>query len=253
MKIDINVDAGESFGRYVLGNDAEILKYVTSANVATGFHAGDPIVLNQIISYAKEYGVAIGAHTGLPDRQGFGRREMAITPEELRCDTLYQLGAVDAFLKVHDMKMQHVKPHGILYRMTSENEKYIDTFLDTIKEYNPDLYIFSPENSLGFKRGVEKGLKMASEALVDLSYDDDGNWVIEKIKKARTPEEVAERALMVAKEKQIPTISGSKVALPQAVTVCIHGDGPNAIEIAQTVKQTLLDNGVELGNLSQIL
>ena len=253
MKIDINVDAGESFGRYVLGNDAEILKYVTSANVAAGFHAGDPIVLDQIIANAKKNGVAVGAHTGLPDRQGFGRREMVITPEELRSDTLYQLGAVNAFLKVHGMKMQHVKPHGILYRMTSENEKYIDTFLDTIKEYNPDLYIFFPENSLGFKRGLEKGLKMASEALVDLSYDDDGNWVIEKIKKARTPEEVAKRALMVAKEKQIETMSGSKVSLPNAVTVCIHGDGPNAIEIAQTVKQTLLDNGVEIGNLNQIL
>lgn len=249
MKIDVNVDAGESFGRYVLGNDGEIMKYVTSANIATGFHAGDPLVLEQIIIYAKQYGVAVGAHTGLPDRQGFGRREMSISPEELRSDTIYQLGAVDGFLKLYGMEMQHVKPHGILYRMVSENEKYIDTFLDTIKEYNPNLFIMLPEYTPGFKRGLEKGLKMAGEVLIDLSYDDEGNWIIERVKKARTPDEVAARALMVAKDKQIETMSGKRLATPQGVTVCIHGDGPNAIEIAQTVKRVLEENEVELCNL----
>lgn len=250
MKIDINVDTGESFGRYTLGNDGEVMKYVTSANVATGFHAGDPLVLEQIIIYAKKYGVAVGAHTGLPDRQGFGRREMNITPEELRSDTIYQLGAVEGFLKLYGLEMQHVKPHGVLYRMVSENEKYIDTFLDTVKEYNPELYIMLPEYTPGFKRGLEKGLKMAGEVLIDLSYDDEGNWVLERTKKARTPEEVAERALTVARDRQIATISGQKLATPQAVTVCIHGDGPNAVDIAQTVNQVLKDNGVTVCNLN---
>ena len=252
MKIDINVDAGESFGRYVLGNDAEILKYVTSANVATGFHAGDPLVMEQIIVNAKKFGVSVGAHTGLPDRQGFGRREMAVSKEELRSDTIYQLGAIEGFLKIHGMELAHVKPHGILYRMTSENEAYIDTFLDTIKEYNPDLMIMFPEYSLGFAKGLEKGLNMKGEVLIDLSYDDDGNWLIERVKKSRTPEEVAARALMVAKEKQIETMSGKRLAMPRGVTVCIHGDGPNAIEIAQTVKKTLTDSGVELCPLKEL-
>ena len=140
LKIDVNVDMGESFGRYVLGNDEELMKYISSANVATCFHAGDPLVMEQTIKWAKEYDVAVGAHLGLPDKQGFGRREMDLTADELRSDTLYQLGAIDGVLKVYGMKMQHVKPHGILYRMVSENEKYIDTFLQTVKDYNPDLF-----------------------------------------------------------------------------------------------------------------
>jgi UPF0271 protein len=249
MKIDINVDTGESFGRYVLGNDGEIMKYVTSANVATGFHAGDPLVLEQTITYAKKYNVAVGAHTGLPDKQGFGRREMNITPEELRSDTIYQLGAIDGFLKLYGLKMQHVKPHGILYRMVSEDEKYIDTFLDSIKEYDPDLFIMLPENTLGFKRGIEKGLKMAGEVLIDLSYDDEGNWLLERTKKSRTATEVAERALMVAQDKEITTMNGKRIAMPNAVTVCVHGDGPNSVEIAQTVKKVLQENNVDICNL----
>lgn len=249
MKIDVNVDMGESFGRYTLGNDEELMKSVTSLNLATGFHAGDPLVIDQTIAWAKQYNVAVGAHTGLGDKQGFGRRMMDITPDELRSDTVYQLGAVDGFLKLYGMKMQHIKPHGILYRMVSENEKYIDTFLDTVRQYNPDLFIMLPENTPGFKRGLEKGLKMAGEVLIDLSYDDEGNWVLERKKKARTPEEVAERALMVAKDKQIATINGKRIPMPKAVTVCVHGDGPNAVDIARTVKKTLLDNKVELSNL----
>ena len=122
MKIDINVDMGESFGRYILGDDETLMPYVTSANIATCFHAGDPLVLERTIKWAKKYGVAVGAHIGLLDRQGFGRRQIDISPEELRSDMLYQLGAMDGFLKLHGLKMQHVKPHGILYRMVGEQE-----------------------------------------------------------------------------------------------------------------------------------
>jgi UPF0271 protein len=149
------------------------------------------------------------------------------------------------------MTLQHIKPHGILYRMVSEFDEYIDVFLDTVKEYNPDLYIMLPENTPAFKRGLEKGLKMAGEALIDLSYDDEGNWVLERNKKARSPEEVAARAVMVAKEKQIETISGKRLDMPMAVTVCIHGDGPNAVEIGKTVMQELAVNGIEAGNLDR--
>lgn len=249
MKIDINVDMGESFGRYTLGNDEEVMKYITSANIACGFHAGDPLVMERTVKWAKEYQVAVGAHLGLPDRQGFGRREMKITPEELRTDTLYQLGAMDAFLKVHGMQMQHVKPHGILYRMAFEYEQYIDPFFLTIREYNPELWIMLPPSAPAYRRGQELGMKLAPEILIDLSYDEDGNWVIERMKQARTPEEVAQRALMVARDKKIATIGG-KLIEARGVTVCLHGDAPNAVEVAKKVKEVLDANQVQLANLN---
>jgi UPF0271 protein len=251
--IDVNVDTGEGFGQYSLGDDREIMKYVTSANIATGFHAGDPSVLEQTIMYAKENGVAVGAHTGLPDKQGFGRRRMDITAAELRADTLFQLGAIDGILSVHGMTLQHIKPHGVLYRMVSEFEEYIEVFLDTVKEYNPDLYVMLPENTPSFSRGLEKGMKMAGEALVGLSYDDEGNWVLERNRRSRSPEEVAARALMVAKEKRIETISGKKLDMPMTVTVCIHCDGgPNVVERGKAVMKALKRGGVMPGNLDKV-
>lgn len=250
MKIDINVDMGESFGRYILGDDESLMPYVTSANIATGFHAGDPLVLDRTIRWAKQYHVAVGAHIGLPDRQGFGRRQMDLSPEELRTDVLYQLGAMDAFLKLYGMKMQHVKPHGILYRMVGEQEKYIDTFLDTVGEYNPELYIMLHTGCEALKRAEKRGLKTAPEVLVDLGYDSEGNWMLERVKKARSPQEVASRAVRVAREGKIDTTDGKLIDV-EGCTVCIHGDSPNAAEVAATVRKALEDNGVSAVNLDE--
>lgn len=248
MKIDVNVDMGESFGRYILGDDEGLMPYVTSANIATGFHAGDPLVLERTIKWAKQYNVAIGAHIGLADRQGFGRRQIDISKEELRADIIYQLGAMDAFLKIHGLKMQHVKPHGILYRMVGEQEKYIDTFLDAIEEYNKDLYIMLHTGCEALKRAEERGLKTAPEVLIDLGYDENGNWMLERVKKARSPQDVANRAVKVAKEGKIDTINGSYVSV-NGCTVCIHGDSPNAVEVAKTVKESLEKENITLTNL----
>lgn len=249
MKIDINVDMGESFGRYTLGDDEALMPYVTSANIATGFHAGDPLVLERTIKWAKQYGVAIGAHIGLPDRQGFGRRQMDISAEELRSDMLYQLGAMEAFLKLHGLKMQHVKPHGILYRMVGEQEKYINTFLDTIEEYNKELYIMLHTGCEALERAKKRGLKIAPEVLIDLGYDENGNWMLERVKKARSPEEVAKRAVKVAKEGKIDTIDGNLVDV-YGCTVCIHGDSPNAVDVAEAVRKSLESSGVTVTNLN---
>jgi len=250
MKIDLNVDMGESFGRYSLGNDEALMKYVTSANVATGFHAGDPLVLDQTIAWAKEYGVAVGAHIGLPDRQGFGRRQMDISPEELRTDLIYQLGAMDGFLKIHGLKMQHVKPHGILYRMVGEQEKYIDAFLDAVEEYNKDLFIMLAAGCEALKRAEKRGLKVAPEVLIDLGYDTEGNWILERVKKARSPQEVAERALKVVKEQIIDTIDGKTIEI-KGCSLCLHGDSPNALEVAEAVRSMLDENGVDVLNIEK--
>jgi UPF0271 protein len=246
--MDLNVDMGESFGRYKLGNDEEVMKYITSANVACGFHAGDPLVMNTTVLLAKQYGVAVGAHTGLEDIRGFGRRRLDITPEELRSDTLCQLGALDAILKVNGMTMQHVKPHGILYRMVSEEDKYAEAYLDAVASYNRELFIMIPRGTPMWKRGKEIGLRMCAEILIDLSYDDEGNWVLERTKKARSPQEVAERAVMVARDKQIATISG-KLIIADADTICCHGDSPNAVDVVKAVKAEFARLGIPLKNL----
>lgn len=246
--MDLNVDMGESFGRYKLGNDEEVMKYITSANVACGFHAGDPLVMYETVMLAKKHGVAVGAHTGLEDKRGFGRRRMDITPDELKSDTLYQLGALDAFLKINGMDMQHVKPHGILYRMVSDDEKYAAAYLEAVKFFNPELFIMIPRGTLIWKLGTNMGLKMAAEILIDLSYDDDGNWVLERTKKARSPEEVAERAVMVAVNKQITTISG-KLISADGDTICCHGDSPNAAEVVKKVRDEFQRMGIPLKRL----
>ncbi len=246
--MDLNVDMGESFGRYKLGNDEAVMPFITSANVACGFHAGDSLVMQETVRLAKKHEVAVGAHTGLQDLRGFGRRRMEVTPEELKNDTLYQLGALDAILRANGMRMQHVKPHGILYRMVSDDPGYAEAFLEAVTAFDKGLFVMIPRDTLIWKRGQEMGLQMAAEILIDLSYDDEGNWVLERTKKARSPEEVAERAVMVARDKQITTISGKQIPA-EADTICCHGDSPNAAEVVRTVRAGLEQAGISLKKL----
>jgi len=246
--MDLNVDMGESFGRYKLGNDEAVMPFITSANVACGFHAGDSLVMQETVRLAKRYEVAVGAHTGLQDLRGFGRRRMEVTPEELKNDTLYQLGALDAILRANGMRMQHVKPHGILYRMVSDDPGYAEAFLEAVTAFDNGLFVMIPRDTLIWKRGQEMGLQMAAEILIDLSYDDQGNWVLERTKKARSPEEVAARAVMVARDKQITTISGKQIPA-EADTICCHGDSPNAAEVVRTVRAGLEKAGISLKKL----
>jgi len=246
--MDLNVDMGESFGRYKLGNDEAVMPFITSANVACGFHAGDSLVMQETVRLAKRYEVAVGAHTGLQDLRGFGRRRMEVTPEELKNDTLYQLGALDAILRANGMRMQHVKPHGILYRMVSDDPGYAEAFLEAVTAFDKGLFVMIPRDTLIWKRGQEMGLQMAAEILIDLSYDDEGNWVLERTKKARSPEEVAARAVMVARDKQITTISGKQIPA-EADTICCHGDAPNAAEGVRTGRAGLETAGISLKKL----
>jgi len=248
--MDVNVDMGESFGRYTLGNDEGIMQAgATSANIATCFHAGDPGVLLRTVRWAKQYGVAVGAHTGLPDLQGFGRRRMEITADELYADTLYQIGAIAAVCKVVGVSLRHVKPHGILYRMTGEDEVYVDAYLRAVADYDRDLWIMCQRSAPIYARGMEMGLKMAAEALIDLGYDDHGMWVIERVKKERSVEEVGARAVKVASEGVIETVSGGSIAI-EAVTVCCHGDAPNAVGEVKAVVDALKAAGIDVSPLA---
>ena len=232
----INADMGESFGIYKIGNDEEVMKYVTSANLACGFHAGDSTVMRKTVKLAKKYNVAVGAHPGFQDLRGFGRRRLDITTEELQNDLLYQLGALEAFTKVEGVKMHHVSPHGMLDPLVSNEEEYTDVFIKTIKEYNPELIIIAESKSLLYKKAKIEGLRVSSVAFPDLKYDSEGNMIIERVKKLVNPIEVAKRAISIVKDQKIKTIDGKKIRM-QADVLCFHGDAPNSIEILKEVRK----------------
>ncbi|MDW8084472.1 MAG: 5-oxoprolinase subunit PxpA [Candidatus Caldarchaeum sp.] len=252
IMIDINVDTGEGYGRYRLGNDEEVIKYVTSANIATGFHGGDPVVMWNTVRYAKKYGVAVGAHPAFQDLRGFGRRVIKMDPEELKADVIYQLGALDAFLRAEGLQMQHVKPHGALYMVVEQDEAYAEAVVEAVRNYNPELIFFTEYETVAWKKARKAGLRTVAEAFPDLQYDSSGRWIIERVKKPMDPETVAKRALNMAKNGVVETIDGKTIKIT-AHTLCIHSDSPNAPEVAKTVRNELERNGIELAPAKRIL
>ncbi len=242
----INADMGESYGKYKMGKDEELMKYVTSANLACGFHAGDPTVMKETVMLAKENNVSIGAHPGLEDLRGFGRRRIDISPEELYDDLVYQLGALDGFVKVAKKKMTHVCPHGLLDPMVSDEEKYGQAFIKAIKDYNPELIIVLENKSLLYKTAQEAGLKVATVAYPDLKYDGSGNMIIERgEKKAGNPEEIVKQCISIIKDQKLITEDGKYLDV-QADVLGFHGDLPNIIEVLQKVKKSLLEEGISI-------
>lgn len=250
--IDLNVDIGEGFGRYRIGDDEEVIKHATSANLATGFHAGDPSIMWATVMYAKKYGVAVGAHPAFQDLRGFGRRRIKMDPSELEADVLYQIGALSAFLKAEGMKMQHVKPHGALYVMAEEDDSYAEAIARAVHAFDPELIVIVEENTRLWKRAKDAGLRVAAEAFPDLNYDSEGKIVLERAKKSWDPDLVAKRALRIVKAGEIESIDG-KIIKISADTLCIHSDAPNSPEIIKKVREELRENGVEVKRLSEIL
>jgi len=244
-KVIINADMGESFGRYKIGNDDELMKYITTANLACGFHAGDPTVIRKTVRLARNNNVAVGAHPGFQDLRGFGRRMMGISVEELADDLIYQLGALDAFLKVEGVKMWHVSPHGMLDPLVSNEEKYADAFISTIKQYNSELIIIAESKSLLYKRAKIAGLRVAAIALPDLNYDDKGNMIIERSKKIMDPVEVARQAISIIKDHKMKTIDGNEIEW-EAEVLCFHGDAPNALDIIKKVREELAKVNIQI-------
>jgi 5-oxoprolinase (ATP-hydrolysing) subunit A len=239
-KVDLNCDLGESFGAYRMGNDQEILDYVTSVNVACGFHAGDPTVMRKTVQLALGKEVKIGAHPGLQDLIGFGRRNMNISPQEAYDIVVYQIGALNGFLQSEGGSMQHVKPHGALYNMAAKNKELSMAIAEAVYKVNPELILFGLSGSELIRAGQAIGLQTGSEVFADRTYQHDGSLTsrLEKDALIENDDVAVTQVIRMVKEGKVLSQQGSDVAL-KADTICIHGDGAHALSFAQHVRESL--------------
>jgi len=244
-KVALNADMGESFGRYQLGNDELLMEYLSTVNLACGFHAGDPIVMRDSVGFAKKHGCSVGAHPGFADMQGFGRRMLSITPDELYTDTMYQMGALDAFLRPMGMEMTHVCPHGKVDPLVSDNEEFAIAFLQAIKDFKPDMKIIAEDKCLLTKLAAEWGIGIMRVGYPDLKYDANGNYVVEREKKPLLAEEIAEQSVRMIKEGRAKSVDGNYFDVTVDV-LTYHSDVPNALEIMQAVHKALKAEDIEI-------
>jgi UPF0271 protein len=243
MKIDLNCDMGESFGRYTLGGDAAVMPFISSANIACGLHAGDPVVMRSTILLARQHGVAIGAHPGWPDLQGFGRRDMNLTAEETEAFVIYQIGALAAFAKTEGCELHHVKAHGALYNQAAKDRTLAAAIARAVNRFDKNLILVGLAGTALIACGLELGLRVANEGFPDRRYNPDGTLVSRKQADAiiESPEEVALHAVTLAREGI--DFAGKRV---QVDTLCLHGDNPHAAENAKMVHDTLAKSGFEV-------
>ncbi len=241
LSIDINGDAGESYGRWTLGDDASFLPHVSSVNIACGYHGGDPTTMRQTVRIAKAAGIGIGAHPSFPDLMGFGRRMITVAPNEMADMTLYQVGALVAIARTEGMKVAHVKPHGAFYKACSIDMALSAAIGAAIAAYDPAMVLVLLAGP-GADAAESAGARVAREAFIDLDYDD-GGLIIERVPRPRDPAVVAERAVRVVKEGKLAKLDGRDMDVAVS-TLCLHGDRVNSAEVARVVKATLLANGV---------
>jgi 5-oxoprolinase (ATP-hydrolysing) subunit A len=247
-RIDINCDLGESFGIYKLGQDEKIYPLITSANIACGFHAGDPQVMRVSVALALQYRVAIGAHPGTPDLLGFGRRGMELSREELENGLIYQIGALEAFARVHHSRLSHVKPHGWLYNAVAGDFGLALTFAQAVKAVSPQLVLFGLAGSQMIQAARRVGLAFAEEAFIDRTYQADGTLMKRGSSEEALiadPERAAQQALSIVLEGKVRAADGTQVEI-HADTLCVHGDNPNAVSVLREVRDKLLKNAVTI-------
>lgn len=247
MRVDLNADMGESFGMYKLGQDEEFMPYITSANIACGFHAGDYTVMKQTVQFAKEAGVQVGAHPGLPDLQGFGRREMKLTPEEVYDIVMYQTGALKAFTEAAGLRLHHVKPHGSLYGMAHRMDEVARAICQAVKDIDPEIYLYIMKKGVIASIAGEMGVKTVYELYSDLGYDADGNLVITRAHDAHEPDDVASRVRKMVVDNKVTALDGSKIDI-EGESVCVHCDTPGAFDIVKAVRDALVGAGCELAS-----
>jgi UPF0271 protein len=250
-RVDLNCDLGESFGAYTIGLDEEILPFVTSANIACGFHGGDPGVMRKTVLLALQNEVAIGAHPGLPDLIGFGRRNMEITSQEAYDMIVYQIGALEGFVKAAGGKMKHVKPHGALYNMAAKKQELAEAIAEAVYKVNPELILFGLSGSELVLAGERIGLKTANEVFADRTYQADGALTPRKQPDAliTNQEQAVAQVVRMVKEGTVLSQQGAQVAI-KADTVCLHGDGAHALVFARHIRRILAQENIAVRSVS---
>lgn len=245
MRVDINCDMGESFGAYRIGEDEKVILHITSANIACGYHAGDPVVMGKTVVLARLNGVAVGVHPGYPDLLGYGRRHMETLPGEIKHYILYQMGALEAFARAEGVALQHVKPHGALYNLAAKDERVAREVIEAIKVYNPELILVALAGSVVARLAASEGLRVAQEAFPDRGYMSDGRLASRLTPGALIQDEtlVAERAVKMVMKGKVTSVDGVEIDL-QPDTLCIHGDTPGAWRIAEAVRRSLEASGI---------
>ena len=252
LSIDFNCDMGESFGMYKMGLDEEVIKYITSANIACGFHAGDPMWMRHTVKLAEEHGVAVGAHPSFPDLNGFGRRNMAVTPDEAKNDVIYQIGALRAFTK--SKKLQHVKPHGAMYNRAVGDEALARAICEAILEVDPEMILVALAGSTWVEVAEEMGVRVAKEIFADRALTPDGALVPRSQPGAvmHDVQEVARRSVRMVTEGRATAITGEDIDV-RAETLCLHGDTPGAVEMARAVKKELEAASITIAPVGQLI
>jgi 5-oxoprolinase (ATP-hydrolysing) subunit A len=249
--ININSDVGESFGRWQLGNDAELMRYVPTVNVACGFHAGDPHVLARTMRLVADSGAELGAHVGLPDLLGFGRRIVQISSVELRDYVTYQVGALLGFAISAGLRVRHVKPHGALYAMCGENEEYATALLEAVRGIDSTMAVIAGGRAMATAARAT-GMTAVPEGYVDLVYKPNGFPELERSKRAWDPEEVAGRAIRLVRDRTLEANDGSALAI-NVPTICVHGDASNSVDVARVLRERLASAGITVVSLARML
>lgn len=253
-RVDLNSDLGESFGRYTLGMDDKIIPLITSANVACGFHASDPVVMEKTIAMAQEAGIQVGAHPGFLDLMGFGRRNMSVTPQEAKAYTLYQIGALAAFAGAKGMKLQHVKPHGALYNMAAKDYALSKAICEGIYAFDKELIVLALSGGELARAAKDMGMRVAQEVFADRAYEEDGTLVNRRKEGAMitNEDEAIARVIRMVKEKKVTAITGRDIPI-EADSVCVHGDGLKALAFVEKIRAALTAEGIAISPLTEIV
>jgi 5-oxoprolinase (ATP-hydrolysing) subunit A len=252
--IDVNCDLGEGFGQWSLGDvdDDALMRLISSANIATGFHAGDPNLMDRTVRHARQHGVGVGAHPGFRDLQGFGRRFMTASGEELVNDVIYQIGALREFTRRHDVRLQHVKLHGALYMHAAKDEDFSRILVDALQRIGPELYIYCMGISATCEVARRAGQPAVRELYADRAYERSGSIVFTRHAGVLDPQRIAEKVVRACLDGKVETIDGSVIDI-EFESICFHSDTPGALAIGQAVRTALNDNGIRIAPIAEVI